>query len=309
MKRVFIALCLCMMWLADIMAQEIVSGTVVDSKNNPLPGVRVEIVGRTEVAYSDIDGIFRFDLPAKAEKIRVSYVGYKPFERKIKPDMVVKMGNGWAGKPSGFRFLLDMYGGIGIGGKVNVEAGSLSINNIHPGINFGMTYSFGWQINRNLYVGVGYGLIMNMMYSEVNENYSDNHYHYADHSFYSGCVPIFADVRWDFGLGESEAPYVGIKLGYQLNPLVDDSDYYFKAAYGNERLSLFGERVDGLFFMPSVGMRKALGSKIGINLGLSYNVVLPKKLRAEYSYDGGTDYMDLGKSNSGVMMLNIGFDF
>lgn len=44
MKRVFIALCLCMMWLADIMAQEIVSGTVVDSKNNPLPGVRVEIV-------------------------------------------------------------------------------------------------------------------------------------------------------------------------------------------------------------------------------------------------------------------------
>ena len=46
MKRVAILLLLCAVWAVGLMAQEIVTGTVVDGKNEPVPGVRVEIDGR-----------------------------------------------------------------------------------------------------------------------------------------------------------------------------------------------------------------------------------------------------------------------
>lgn len=309
MKRVIITLCLCMMFLADVMAQEIISGTVVDGKNNPLPGVRVEIVGRTEVVYTDIDGIFKFDIPVKADKVRISYVGYKPQERKIKPDMVIKIGNGWAGKPSGFRGFFDIYGGFGIGGKVNVNAGKLAINDIQSFLNFGFTYSLGWQINKNLYVGAGFGATAQMLrYDEEGiESYYDS---YTNSKFYQIQIPIFADVRWDFGLGERKtAPFVDLKLGYQIGVSIDDDyqDAYYPGYY-NE-LELYMHKTNGMFIQPAIGMRTATGNKTGINFGLAYNFMMPKKLTAGYHYDNGSDYMDLGKSNSGVLMLNIGFDF
>jgi len=314
MKRVFFALCFCMMCIADAMAQEIISGTIVDGKNNPLPGARVEIVGRSEVTYSDIDGIFRFDIPVKAEKIKITYVGYKPMVRKIKPDMVIKMGNGWAGKSSGFRSFFDMYGGFGFGGVVNVKAGSTEISDIHSGLNFGISYTLGYQINSNLFVGLGAGALSNMLYyEETKERYTE-----SEHMFQSGYIPVYADVRWDFGLASKAAPYIDLKLGYQVtieDNLYDEYNYDY---YGSNDLYLESKDAKGFYFQPSVGMRTALGNKCGLNLGLSYNVSVPKRITGSYHYfvpsaDGDGQYfteeMDFGKSYSGILMFNIGFDF
>lgn len=44
MSRIMIFLAFCLAAVVPSFAQEIVSGTVVDGKNEPMPGVRVEIV-------------------------------------------------------------------------------------------------------------------------------------------------------------------------------------------------------------------------------------------------------------------------
>lgn len=317
MKRVAILLLLCAVWAVDLMAQEIVTGTVVDGKNEPVPGVRVEIDGRSEYAMTDIDGTFRIELPVTAKKVRVTYPGFKPIVRNIKPDMVIKLGNGWAGKSSGYRGFFDFLMGVGFGGDVNVQAGILSLEDIHPGIAFGFTTTHGYQVNSNLYVGLGFGVMANSIYGkEVYPDYIDNIHDVDVVGF-----PLFLDLRWDFGLAKKTAPYIGLKAGYKYNVAVDDeygflSSYYYGNGASSE-LELFSKSFGQFFLQPSIGLRTRIGNKAGMNLGLSYNIMETRDFRAVYSFDLYGQYnqihqhaqLNLGKHTGGVLMFNVGFDF
>lgn len=298
----------------NLLAQEVVTGTVVDGRNEPVPGVRVEIDGRSEYAITDIDGVFRIELPVTAKKVRVTYPGYKPIVKNIKPDMVIKLGNGWAGRSSGYRGFFDFQMGIGFGGDVNVYAGALGVEGIHPGVAVGYLTSHGYQINSNLFVGLGFGVIVGTVFGEEITPYYMDSYHEVD----MVGIPLFLDLRWDFGLAGKTAPYIGCKVGYKYN-ISADNDYGYFSPYhwtGNtsSSLEIFTENCGQFFLMPSIGLRTRLGNKVGMNLGLSYNIMETRDLRAVYTYDNyGQKYqrteLNIGKCTGGVMMFNIGFDF
>jgi len=318
MKRILFILCLCVLGFSNIMAQEIVTGTVVDKDNVPVPGARVEIVGRAEYAVTDIDGSFRIELPVTAEKLQVSYPGFPTIVRKIKPDIVIKLGKGWGANAKGYRGFFDFYGGFGFGGKVNVVAGDLSVTGIKNFFSMGIGTTHGYQINPHLYVGVGVGLMMNVV-----SCYESGYYEYDyPEGFYfdlnTVTIPLYADVRWDFGLTQKTAPFVGVKVGYQIGIVPDDYDifeaYKGSNSYWNELGVSCGD-VNGFLFQPTIGMRTSIGGKRGINIALSYNISLRKKLTARYvhgnyiDYDNITEVKELGTSSGGVLMLNFGFDF
>ncbi len=299
---------LCAVWAMNLLAQEVVTGTVVDGRNEPVPGVRVEIDGRSEYAITDIDGVFRIELPVTAKKVRVTYPGYKPIVKNIKPDMVVKLGNGWAGRSSGYRGFFDFQMGIGFGGDVNVYAGQNSIEDLHPGFQFGFTTTHGYQINSNLYAGVGFGIMLGTSYGR--EFDYGTIYTWYETNYVS--LPLYVDLRWDFGLAKKTAPYVGLKLGYKHN-IAADEDY---SLYRSGNLGVIFDTCGQFFLQPSIGMRTRIGNKAGLNLGLSYSIMETRKLRAVYeerTSNNWQDYnlreVDLGRSTGGAIMLIVGFDF
>ena len=62
----------------------LVKGRVVDSNNEILPGATIEIVGKHEGTYCDIDGYYSFaNLAPGIYHIKVSYIGYDPIESEI----------------------------------------------------------------------------------------------------------------------------------------------------------------------------------------------------------------------------------
>lgn len=318
MKRIAILSLFCVACAFCLMAQEVVSGTVIDGKNEPVPGVRVEIDGRAEYATTDIDGRFRIELPVAAKKVRIIYPGFKPIEKKIVPEMIIKLGNGWEGHSNGYRGFFDFYGGVGFGGEVNVDAGMLKIDDIRPGFSFGFTTTHGYQINHNLYAGLGLGVMYNSLHGKIMGPWGYD-IQYDD----MVSIPMFVDVRWDFGLVEKTAPYIGLKIGCKYN-IVEDDEYGSLESYYydndiNYSLKVFNENTMHFFLQPSVGLRTRLGSKVGMNIGLSYNIMETRKLKGSYSVyryswsslpqiNEVTEF-NLGKTTGGVMMLNIGFDF
>jgi TonB-linked SusC/RagA family outer membrane protein len=60
-----------------------VSGTVHDSKGQPLPGATILIKGTTLGIVTDIDGKFRFNVPLDAKTLVISFVGMKSQEIAI----------------------------------------------------------------------------------------------------------------------------------------------------------------------------------------------------------------------------------
>lgn len=312
LSTMFYLLCQCVM-LAQGM---IVTGTVVDPQDEPMPGVLIEVIGRSETATTDIDGRFKLDVPENVKKIRVSYPGFKAMEVNVKPEMYIRFGSGWGATPSGYRGFFDIQGGFGFGGRMNVDAGDMLIKDIGTLLTFGINYTAGYQINQNLFVGIGFGFHADMTRCRVFDSYPN-----YDNKFYAFRMPVYADVRWDFGLTKKTAPYVALKAGYQFSvPFNDDdrelawADYYS----GNyQRLTVTGKWVSGLLLQPSIGMRTSIGGKKGINLGLAYDICLPRKMKAVYSYSNPGSYyygmedktIDMGVARGGALKLNIGIDF
>ena len=91
MKKVVMFICLLMSSLGIIKAQKVINGTVTDNDGNPIPGVRVELVGTDESVITELDGTFSFQTDRNAEKVKVMYSGMQTKVQTIKPDMVVKM--------------------------------------------------------------------------------------------------------------------------------------------------------------------------------------------------------------------------
>src|SRR5687767_13314975 len=79
-----------------------VSGTVRDETNAiTLPGTPVEVIGTTQVVYTDVDGRFALNLPPGKHQIKVALDGYQEklinveagAERTITLDVGIVMSN------------------------------------------------------------------------------------------------------------------------------------------------------------------------------------------------------------------------
>lgn len=307
-RRIVVSLCL-MLWTSiTFMAQTTITGTVVDKNNEPVPGARVEESGSSEYVVTDIDGTFRIEIPSSATHLKVSYPGFSTMESKIKPDMIVRLGNGWGGKTKGYRGFFDLYGGFSFGNKMNVFAGDLRVIGLSNYMYFGISTTHGYQINRNLFIGAGAGVFSDAMREDTGRE---------AYQSVIGCtifnIPIYADVRWDFGLAEKTAPFVGIKFGYQLG--LNSPDKFITGDYSDMYyLDIYSYGASSFYFQPTIGLRTGIGGKSGINIGLSYYFPVRKRLEGEfgtweYNSTGIIQIKDLGIFSSSFLMLNFGFDF
>lgn len=103
-----------------------------------------------------------------------------------------------------------------------------------------------------------------------------NYFHDAE----SVNVPIFADIRGTLPINNSRvAPFLDLKIGYSVAD------------------------VEGFYFSPSVGCRVAVSKKVGINLGIGYEL---QKVKIEY-YGYGWGYED--NVNFGAVTIKLGVDF
>ena len=85
---------------ADVIAaKDTVYGTVIGKNKEPLPGAKVEIVGQSVSAYTDIDGRFNIKCEPGAKKVLVSYPKARNIKKKITPDMTVQIGRTWRQAP------------------------------------------------------------------------------------------------------------------------------------------------------------------------------------------------------------------
>ena len=314
MNKRLLILCICCSILLGINAQEIITGTVVDSKRVPIPGVRVEVVGRSETTTTDIDGRFRLDLPQPVKKLRFQYIGQKPIERKVKPDMVVVMGQGWSGRDSGYRGFFPYTGGVGWGGTMNFHLPSYNLTEVGKNTAmFGINTTHGYQINPMLYAGVGAGITTLMMYN-LYENYGS--WRSGEYSLYGFAFQFYGDIRWDLDIKAKTTPYVDLKLGYQRILSTGEMDEYDWYEY--QWADLESQHTGGFLLMPTIGLRTSIGAKRAINIGLSYNVFVKRAFLISSSSDihlpdgnNITNAMPTKKvtASGGCAMLNFGFDF
>lgn len=61
-----------------------ITGTVTDMQGEPLPGVTVKIKGTTTATVTDVNGIFRLNLPTGNETLVFSYLGFQTKEVAVK---------------------------------------------------------------------------------------------------------------------------------------------------------------------------------------------------------------------------------
>jgi TonB-linked SusC/RagA family outer membrane protein len=64
-------------------SHRLLSGTVVDDDGAPLPGVAVFIKQTSTHAITDINGVFRLQIPTKAVTVSFSYIGMKPQDLRL----------------------------------------------------------------------------------------------------------------------------------------------------------------------------------------------------------------------------------
>ena len=64
-----------------------ISGTVVDSGKETLPGAVITVKGTTKGTTTDIDGHFYLEVPSKNSELEISYVGYKTKTIKVGSDI------------------------------------------------------------------------------------------------------------------------------------------------------------------------------------------------------------------------------
>lgn len=101
--------------IADVIQKkDTVSGIVIDKKKQPLPGAKVEIVGQSYSAFTDLDGRFNIKCEPGAKKVLVTYPKLKPAKKKIKPDMTVQIGRSWKQIPEHFQWFVGANIGIGV---------------------------------------------------------------------------------------------------------------------------------------------------------------------------------------------------
>ena len=137
---------------ADTVApKDEISGIVLDQKNQPLPGAKVEVEGESTYVYTDLDGRFHIKCGPKAKRIVVSYPKMPDVKEKIKPEMTVHIGRTWLDAPDHYQWFAGANFGIGLVG-VNADTygsyGDISQKDTYTGVNFsimgGRVKKIGW---------------------------------------------------------------------------------------------------------------------------------------------------------------------
>ncbi len=128
-----------------IVAQESVSGVVVDKKGNPLPGVKIEVPGSSDWTVSDLDGTFTLTPPFECNKVLATYAGMNSRKVKLKNGMRIKMKeeNWWTLKPDKWNLFVNAI--------VAVPDGLMSERNCNPayGLMVGMVKNWGFYVKGN----------------------------------------------------------------------------------------------------------------------------------------------------------------
>lgn len=76
MKKVLLGLALVLLSASLAFAQRIVTGKVTDEQGEPLIGVTVTSPGTNAGAVTDINGVYRLELPASATALKFAYTGF-----------------------------------------------------------------------------------------------------------------------------------------------------------------------------------------------------------------------------------------
>jgi len=84
----FILLC---MNTAGLFAQIKVSGTVIDSKNEPLIGVNIKVDGTKIGTISDANGKYNIQVPDNKSQLVFSYIGYKTIQQEVGTKNVINI--------------------------------------------------------------------------------------------------------------------------------------------------------------------------------------------------------------------------
>lgn len=124
MKKLLLSLIL-LLSACNLLAQNIVKGTVVDKDGNPIPGVKIEIKGGTESTITELDGTFVLETANPVQKVTVHYAGMQSKDQKVKPDMIIKMStsNWWNTKPDKYSWIISAQGAFPEGGMKNPSFG------------------------------------------------------------------------------------------------------------------------------------------------------------------------------------------
>lgn len=71
--------------------QLVITGTVNDSKGEPIPGVNILVKGTSIGSITDMDGKYSITVPTEDAILQFSYIGYLPEEREVKGLQVIDM--------------------------------------------------------------------------------------------------------------------------------------------------------------------------------------------------------------------------
>lgn len=72
-------------------AQNLCKGTVIDKDGNPVAQAKVEVVGTEISCLTDLDGVFRIEMPTNLNMLKVEYLGMSPKTVKATSNMTIIM--------------------------------------------------------------------------------------------------------------------------------------------------------------------------------------------------------------------------
>ena len=90
MKKIFMLLAMCTVSLG-LLAEQHISGVVIDEKGEPVIGASVQVKGTTTGTISDYDGEFALTVPDDAKTLTVSFVGMQTQEVEITKRMRITL--------------------------------------------------------------------------------------------------------------------------------------------------------------------------------------------------------------------------
>lgn len=143
MKKLIAMLVTVLCAAPSLLAQETVSGVVVDKKGNPLPGVKIEIPGVQDWTVSDLDGTFTITRPNyNVKKLSAQYAGMGSRKVKIKDGMRIKMKEEktWKRVPDNWSTFIEAIVGV-----PNSPTSDLS-DNLAYGLMIGRVKQFGYYV-------------------------------------------------------------------------------------------------------------------------------------------------------------------
>ncbi len=309
MSRFFTILIFGLLSALSIQARETVTGLVVSDKGEPMPGVRVEVPGSSDFVFTDLDGRFQIVLKDPTKNLTFTYPGLGTSTYKVKPEMNVVLGKGWSGHEKGFRGMIDLEGGMGVGGNTTIKSGEYEWKNIHTLVSPGLSIILGYQINRHLFAGLGFGVNMEWISLEGKEP----SYSWLDTRYVGGYTPVYLTARWDFGLTKKTAPYIDLRIG--CAPFLEDDGELPYLGYWPSYLRVYKDNCVSFFVAPAIGYHVNIHKKFGLNFGLRYMTGMKKKYNVEREWsDPITHEVHINSKNisqhaSDIIMFNIGFDF